>query len=171
MQEDEIINRVATSGLTTFDLEQLYQPGARVLIDIKDQLYEGLVLREKEFRAFIKAHDWSQYKNSFVAIHCSSDAIVPTWAFMLLAIALQPFAKKVVSGDLEDLEKVLYQESLEKVNWADFRDVRVVVKGCSKLPVPLSAYVEVIGRLYPVVTSIMFGEPCSTVPLFKKAKN
>lgn len=171
MQEDEIINRVATSGLVTFDLEQLYQPGNRVLFDIKDQLYEGLVLREKEFRAFLKEHDWSQYKDSLVAIHCSSDAIVPTWAFMLLAVALQPHARKVVYGNLDDLEKVLFKESLGKVNWDDFRNSKVVVKGCSKILVPLSAYVETIEHLHSVAASIMFGEPCSTVPLFKRAKN
>lgn len=170
MQEDAIINRVANSGLVTFDLEQLYQEGDRVTIDIKDQLYQELVLREKEFRTYIKTHDWTQYKNAFVSVTCSSDAIVPTWAFMLVTVALRPYAKKVVFGSIEELEKVLFKEALDTVNWNNFRDAKVVVKGCSKVQVPTSAYVEAINRLQPMASSIMFGEPCSTVPLFKRTK-
>lgn len=171
MQEETIVNRVASSSLATFDLEQLYVSGERAVIDIKDQLYEGLILREKEFRAYVKTEDWSKFRNALVAITCSADAIVPTWAFMLVAIALQPFAKKIVFGTPEDLETILYKEALDAVDWNQYRDAKVVVKGCSKVNVPVSAYVETVSRLQPIASSIMFGEPCSTVPLYKKPKN
>lgn len=167
--EKEIVNRVASSSIVTFDLEELYQPGDRVSLDIKDQLYEGLVLREKDFRAFIKQQDWTLFKDKFVSVQCSADAIVPTWAFMLVTIALQPYARRVVFGAEEDLEKILFLESLEKIEWVKFKDAKVVVKGCSKVNVPVSAYVEAVSRLRPLAKTIMFGEPCSTVPLFKKS--
>ena len=170
MEDREIINRVAGSGLKTFDLESLYQPGERVWLDIKDRLYEGLILREKEFRTWLREHSWAAYEGKFVAVSCSSDAIIPTWAFMLLGVALQPFAKKVVHGDLDVLERVLYREVLEQVDWEEFRDAKVVVKGCSKINVPVEAYVDTVCRLRPVAASIMFGEPCSTVPLFKRPR-
>ena len=170
MNEEQIINKVANSPLVTFDLEEFFEPGERILLDIKDQLYEGLVLREKPFREFIKNHDWSQYENKFVAIGCSTDAIVPTWAYMLLAIALNPFAKRMVFGSLVDLEVENYRSALSKIDWASFRDAKVVVKGCSKVNVPVAVYVDVADRLKPYAGSLMFGEPCSTVPLFKKPK-
>jgi Protein of unknown function (DUF2480) len=168
MEDKEIINRVSSSSLHTFDLEALYQPGERVWLDIKDQLFEGLILKEKDFRAYLKGHDWSVYQDKFVAIGCSADAIIPTWAFMLLALALQPFARKVIYGAPEDLERILYMELLDRVDWETFKDARVVVKGCSKVNVPVQIYVEAVNRLRPFAASIMFGEPCSTVPLFKK---
>jgi hypothetical protein len=167
MQENEIVNRVTNSALITFDLEEYYQPGDRVLIDIKDQLYQGLILKEKEFRAYIKTTDWSAYQNKFVAIHCSTDAIIPTWAFMLVAIALKPYAKAIEFGTLEQLEEKLYDEVLSKVNWEQYRNTKVVVKGCSKVNVPTSAYVKTVAQLQPLVSSLMFGEACSTVPLYK----
>jgi hypothetical protein len=170
-EQGQIINKVANSSLITFDLEVYYEPGERIQFDIKDQLYQGLVLREKDFRDFIKNHDWSFYQGKFVAITCSVDAIVPTWAYMLLTIALQPFARKVVFGSLEDLEIENYRNALSKINWASFKDAKVVVKGCSKVEVPVAIYVEVVNQLRPYVNSLMFGEPCSTVPLFKKAKS
>lgn len=170
MREETIINRVASSSLITFDLEQLYVPGNRHVVDIKDQLYEGLILKEKEFRSFVKTENWSKFKDSFVAITCTADAIVPTWAFMLLAIVLQPFAKKIVFGSADDLEKILYKEALDAVDWNKFRDAKVVVKGCSRINVPVSAYVETVSRLQPIASNVMFGEPCSTVPLYKKSK-
>lgn len=169
-EQQQIVNKVANSALITFNLEDYYEPGARVLIDIKDQLYQGLLLREKDFRDFIRTHDWSQYKNSFVAVTCSTDAIVPTWAYMLLSIALNPFAKKVIFGSLGDLEIELFRSALEKINWSEFKDAKVVIKGCSKVDVPVAIYLEATNQLKPHVSSLMFGEPCSTVPLFKKAK-
>lgn len=167
-EEKEIINRVSTSSLITFDLEEYYQPGERTLIDIKDQLYEGLILKEKDFREFIKQHDWSLYQNKFVAITCTADAIIPTWAFMLVAIALKPYAKVIEFGTLENLEEKLFQEALSTVNWSQFQNTKVVVKGCSKVNVPAAAYVYAVTKLQPIVASLMFGEACSTVPLYKK---
>jgi hypothetical protein len=169
--ENEIVNRVTNSGLITFDLEEYYQPGERVVIDIKDQLFQGIMLKEKDFRDFIKAHDWSIYRNKFVAITCSEDAIIPTWAYMLLTSVLQPFASKIVFGSLEDLENKIYQDVLASIDWSKFINAKVVIKGCSKIPVPISAYVEATQRLRPYAQSIMFGEACSTVPVFKKPKN
>lgn len=166
----EIINKVAQSGIVTIDLEELYPKGERVLIDIKEQLFQGLILREKDFREFIKNEDWSKYTNKYVAITCSTDAIVPTWAYMLLAIQLEPFAKKTVFGNLETLETVVFHELLKNLNVNDYTDARIVIKGCGKLPVPIAAYVEITRLLTPVAKSIMYGEPCSTVPLYKKAK-
>lgn len=168
--EDIIVNRVAKSGLLSLDLEDYYHAGERVVYDLKDNLFMGLILKEKDFREFIKAHDWSQYSDKNVAITCSEDAIVPTWAFMLLAIQLEPYAHMVVFGSLADLETKLYEEALSKINFQAYEGTRVVVKGCSKVSVPTSAYVEVTRRLRPYAQSIMFGEPCSTVPLYKKPK-
>lgn len=168
--ENEIVNRVAQSPLVTFDLEKLYVPGERVLIDIKNQLFQEMILKEKDFRDYIKATDWSVYKNKFVAITCSADAIVPTWAFMLLAIALQPHAVKIVFGNLDDLESQLFREQLDKIDFELYRDAKVVIKGCSKINVPVAVYVEATNLLRPLTSSIMFGEPCSTVPLYKKPR-
>jgi hypothetical protein len=133
-------------------------------------LFQGLVLREKEFRDFIKVHDWSQYRGKLVAVVCTADAIVPTWAFMLLAIVLQPFAQQVIFGSLDELERQLFFNALSLVDWKKFTDQKVVVKGCSKVNVPVAAYVEAVNRLRPFASSIMFGEACSTVPLYKQKK-
>ena len=167
---DGIVNRVASSALVTFDLEQYHQPGERVSLDISDQLFQGLIIREKDFREYVKTNDWRVYENKYVAVHCSADAIIPTWAYMLLAVALEPYAKRVVFGKLEDLERTLYAEVLAGVDWSEFKDAKVVVKGCSKVDVPLSAYVEATFRLRSVAASLMFGEPCSTVPVFKRTQ-
>jgi hypothetical protein len=164
----EITNKVAASGLITLDLEEFYPEGERVLVDIKEQLFQGLILREKEFRAFIQDTDWSIYRDKFVAITCSTDAIVPTWAYMLLTATLTPFAKKIVFGNLEQLEQSIFQETLAKLNLTPFKDARIVVKGCGKLPIPKGAFVELTSLLQPVAKSIMYGEPCSTVPLYKR---
>ena len=168
--EDQIINRVSASNLIMFDLEELYSPSERVLFDIKDLLFQGLILREKDFRDFIKGHDWSQFRGKHVAITCSADAIVPTWAFMLLATSLHPFAQHVVFGTLEDLEKSLFSEKLNLIDWKKFSNEKVVIKGCSKVQVPITAYVETVNCLRPFASSIMFGEACSTVPLYKQKK-
>ncbi len=165
--EDNIINKVAGSELISLNLEDYYLPGERVVFDIKDWLYEGLLLREKDFRASIKEQDWSQYKDKYVAITCSTDAIVPTWAYMLIALHLEPFSKKSVFGDLILLETVLFDAIINTINPLDFKDQRVVIKGCGDLPIPVSAYVEIARKLRPYVKSIMYGEPCSTVPLYK----
>jgi hypothetical protein len=168
--ENEIVNRVSTSPLVTIDLEEFYIPGERVLFDIKDQLFQGLILKEKSFREFVKSHQWSSYSGKLVAVTCSVEAIIPTWAYMLVSIALQPFAKKIVFGDLSELESRLFHEAIVNIDWEKYRDAKVVIKGCSKVEVPVSAYVEVTHLLRALASSIMYGEPCSTVPLFKKAK-
>jgi hypothetical protein len=166
----ELINKVAQSALVTLNLEELIHPGERVVYDIKDNLFMGLILKEKDFRAFLKENDWSVYTGKNVAIINSADAIVPTWAYMLLAIKLQPYAHRYILGDLEALEQALFQEAIAKINPEDYRDAKVVVKGCGQIPVPNFAYVEIMKVLLPVVSSVMYGEPCSTVPLYKKPK-
>lgn len=170
MTEELIINRVAKSGLVTLDLEDYYHKGERVLYDLKDNLYMGLILKEKDFRDFLKTHDWTQYTDKNVAITCTEDAIIPTWAYMLLTIHLQPYANTVVFGNLEALEDKLFYDALATINPTDYIGARVVIKGCSKFPVPTSAYVEITRLLQPHVQTLLFGEPCSTVPLYKKSK-
>ena len=166
----EIINRVANSKLVTFDLEDYYPKGNRILFDIKDWLLEGLVLREKTFREAAKTHDWSQYQDSYVALTCSTDAIIPGWAYMLLTTYLSPYTKKVVVGGLETLESILYTEVITDLDVSGYRDQPVIVKGCSKKPVPQNAYIQIIEKLQPVAKSIMYGEACSSVPLYKQPK-
>lgn len=164
----DIVNKVAQSGLVTIDLEDLYVPGERVLFDMKEWLYEELILKEKDFREKLKTHNWEAYKEKFVAVTCTVDAVVPTWAYMLVAIHLKPFAKKITFGTLDRLEDELFSEAISKLNIEDLTDQKIVIKGCSKIAVPVSAYVNLTARLRPVVKSIMYGEPCSTVPLFKR---
>ncbi len=164
---DEIINKVANSGLITIDLEELYPKGERVLFDIKPLLFHELILKEKDFREFIKQHDWTQYQDKLIAITCTADAIIPTWAYMLVSIALEPYANKIVFGDLETLEAIAFNEALLSIVYEDYKDKRVVIKGCSSLPVCTNAYVELVRGLKPFAKSIMYGEPCSTVPLYK----
>ncbi|CAN5809429.1 DUF2480 family protein [soil metagenome] len=166
----EIINKVAQSSLVTLNLETLIHPGERIVYDIAVNLFQGLILREKDFRAFIKENDWTVYAGKNVAITCSVDAIVPTWAYMLLATKLESYAHRYVFGNLEALEQVLFQEAIAKIDPEDYREAKVVVKGCGSIPVPTFAYVEIMHKLLPVVSSVMYGEPCSTVPLYKKPK-
>jgi len=168
--EKGIVNRVATSSLVSVDLEEFYTVGERVLFDMKECLFQGIILKEKDFRDFIKAHDWSRYRDKFVAITSSVDAIIPTWAYMLLSVSLQPFARKVFFGNLSELESHLFHDALSGFAWEQYRDAKVVIKGCSKVEVPASAYVEVTNYLRPLAASIMYGEACSTVPLFKRPK-
>ena len=167
---DLLINKVAQSGLITIDLEELYPKGERVIFDLKEVLFLGLILKEKDFREFLKNENWGNYKNKFVSIICSADAIVPTWAYMLLSLHLQPFANRIVFGNLEVLEIVLFNELLSQLPIETYKDARIVIKGCGKLPIPIAAYVELTQRLRPIAKSLMYGEPCSTVPLFKQAK-
>lgn len=132
---NEIVNRVAASAIKLFDLEEHYVSGERVLLDISDRLYQGLVLKEKDFREFIRTHDWSQYSGKFVALTCSSDAIIPTWAYMLLTSSLQPYARTIVFGGLHDLEEKIFFDVLSRIDWSQFKDAKVVIKGCSKIAV------------------------------------
>lgn len=168
--KDEIINKVANSELVVFDLEDYYQNGIRTQIDISQWLYEGFILKEKEFREALKNHDWSQYHDCYVAINCATDAIIPAWASILVTVYVAPFAKKVISGTFETIETALYQENLAKIDYSIYQDKPIILKGCSKKPVPQSAYVLAIQYLQPYAKSIMYGEACSAVPLFKKIK-
>ncbi len=168
--KNEIINKVAGSGLVTIDLETFYPEGERILFDIKPLLFQELILKEKDFREFIKNEDWSKYKNKFVGIVCSSEAIVPTWAYMLLSLHLEPFAKKIVFGNLEELEIILFEEAINKMDFSQYKEARIVIKGCSKKTVPVNAYIKLSNALRPIAKSIMYGEPCSTVPLYKAKK-
>lgn len=167
---EEIINRVANSKLKVIDLEDFYPSGRRVLFDIKDWLLEGLVLRENDFRAYVKEHDWSQYKDCYVALHCSTDAIIPDWAYMIISIELQEYSKLTVIGSLEHLESILYTSIISNLDLSVYQDLPVIIKGCSNKPVPVNALVLLSQKLKPIAKSIMFGEACSAVPLFKRKK-
>ena len=167
---DEIINRVANSKLVTIDLEDYYPKGERVLFDIKDWLWEGLVLREKDFREQDGAHNWQQYQNNYVALTCSTDAIIPAWAFMLLSTYLEPYATKIVIGDLDTLELSIYQDIISELDISEFKDQPIIIKGCSNKPIPDNAYIQLTTKLKPIAKSIMYGEACSSVPLYKRQK-
>jgi len=166
----EIINRVANSKLVTIDLEDFYPNGPRISFDISMWLMEGIVLREKDFRAEAGQHDWSQYKDAYVALHCSTDAIIPGWAYLLLTMHLAPFAKKVVVGNLETLENSIYTEILARLDVSSYEDKPVIIKGCTHKPIPESAYTLLAQKLFPVARSVMYGEACSSVPLYKRPK-
>jgi len=165
---DKIVNRVAKSPLKTIDLEEFYPQGIRISIDIKKWLFQELILKEVEFRAHLINHDWSQYKNNFVALTCSSDAIIPSWAFMLITTYLTPFTKKIIVGNLKDLETAIFHDIISEFPLDNFKNKPVIIKGCANKPIPETAYIQLIEKLQPVAKSIMFGEACSTVPLFKK---
>lgn len=164
----DIINRVAESKLMVLDLEDYYPTGKRVLLDIKDWLFEGFILKEKDFRSFVKHHDWEQYKDQYVALQCSTDAIVPGWAYMLVTTYLFPYAKKVIVGDLEQLEASIYQTIIENLDVSPYQDKPVIIKGCSNKPVPQNAYLLITAKIQEVAKSIMYGEACSSVPLYKR---
>ncbi len=165
---EELINKVAESGLVTLDLETYYPKGETMVFDLKDFLFMELILKEKDFREKLKSHDWEQYRDKFVAIVCSVDAIIPVWAYMLVAAQLQPVAREVVLGDENELHKKIFLDRIAAINADDYLDKRVVVKGCGELPIGEFAYLEITKKLRPVARSIMYGEPCSTVPVYKK---
>lgn len=165
---DVIVNKVAESSLITLNLEDYYPQQESAVFDIKDFLFMGLILKEKDFRAALLQVDWEQYRNKNVAITCTADAIIPVWAYMLVASYLQPVANEVVFGDAENMHKILFLKNLSRINADEYADKRVVVKGCGDLPITETAYVEITRILRPVAKSIMYGEPCSTVPIFKK---
>ncbi|MGM1428169.1 DUF2480 family protein [Sphingobacterium lactis] len=166
--QETIINKVAQSGLITIDLAD-HAPKAPIEIyDIKDNLFHGLILKEKDFREFIKNHGWTQYKDKHIGIICSTDAIVPTWAYMLLATKLENIALSIHFGDEEYVRKVLFDHALATFDYSQYVDQRIVIKGCGDIPVPESAFVTFTAQLSKVAKSIMYGEPCSTVPVFKR---
>ncbi|MXP06530.1 DUF2480 family protein [Apibacter sp. B3239] len=167
---DEIINKVEKSGLITLDLEDFYPKEPRMLFDLKDYLYEGLVLREKEFRENLSKLDWKMYENAYVAVTCTSDAIVPSWSYLLIANYLTGVAKLISFGTIEDLERDIFTEIIDKMDVDSYKDKKIIIKGCSRKPVPQNAYLQLIQKLKPIASSLMFGEACSTVPIFKKKK-
>ena len=165
--EMEIINRIKNSKLITIDLEDFYPIGERISFDIKDWLFQEEVLIEKDFRNHIKNHDWSLYKNAFVALHCSTDAIIPSWAYLLISVNLSPYTNRIVVGDFKTIETVLFNEIITNLDIEQYRNKHVLIKGCSDKPIPESAYVQLAERLVHVATSVMYGEACSNVPLYK----
>jgi hypothetical protein len=167
----ELINRVANSPIVMIDMEEFYPSGERVVFDLKSFLFHELILREKDFRQSLKDLDWSAYEGKWVAITCSADAIIPTWAFMLVCTYLEGTTKGYVIGSLENLEQYIVEQMLSSIDLNSFSEKPVVIKGCSKIAIPYFAYGRLISLIQPVAKSIMFGEPCSTVPLFKKRKS
>lgn len=165
---NEIVNRVAKSSLKTINLEDLYPLGKRISIDIKPWLFNGFILKEKEFRTLLKNHDWNQYKNTYIALNCSSEAIIPSWAYMLIATYLTSFAKKTVVGSMQELENAIFQDIISNFTIDDYKNKPVIIKGCANKPIPETAYIQLIEKLQPIAKSIMFGEACSSVPLYKK---
>ena len=167
---EEIINKVANSKLVTIDLEDYYPSGERVLFDIKQWLFQELILKEKDFREKINAYDWSTLQDAYVALTCSADAIIPSWAYILITTKAAPFAKKIVVGDLPTLETSIYQEIIQSFDLETVQNKPVIIKGCANKPIPATAYTQLVAKILPVANSIMYGEACSTVPLYKKGK-
>ncbi len=166
--EEVIINKVSASALITLDLEMFYPKEETVIFDLKDHLFMGLILKEKDYRDGLKAIDFAKYKNKNVCITCTADAVIPMWAYMLAATKLEPFATEVLFGDEQFMRNTLFLRNLSKINPEEYADKRVVIKGCGDKAIPETAYVEITRLLRPVVKSIMYGEPCSTVPIYKK---
>ncbi len=168
--DQPLVNRVAQSSLKTINLEDYFPIGDIESFDLKDYLYMELILKEKDFRSALADHDWNQYKGKNLAVHCSADAIIPIWAWMLVATKAEPICNQVFMGDVGTFIQHSYIDALAKLDLSLYTDQRVVIKGCSEKPVPPSAYLELTKRLLPYAKSIMFGEPCSTVPIYKKKK-
>ena len=164
---DAIINKVAASPLLSLDLEEYYPKESVVLFDLKPHLFMELILKEKEFRAALQQHDWNQYQDKIVAVTCTTDAIIPVWAYMLVASYLQPVAKEIHFGDEKSALQQQFVKNINGIDVTEFTDKRVVVKGCGDLPIGEFAYMKITKKLRPVAKSIMYGEPCSTVPIFK----
>lgn len=165
---EEIRNKVKESGLIQMDLADFKPNLERIEIDIADQLWQGMILKEKDFRAWIKEHDWSKYSQKAINVRCSADAIIPTWAYMLVASKLEQVKANFYIGSKEDLDKQLIKANIDRIDITEYQDARIIIKGCSDITCPEYAMSELLRRLQPVVKSIMYGEPCSTVPVFKR---
>ena len=165
---EPIVNKVSESGLISLDLETYYPRGETAIFDLKDYLFMGMILKEKEFREALKNIDWEKFRNKNVAVTCTADAIIPVWAYMLVASYLQPVAREIVMGDEQELHKTIFLKQLAQINLDEFANQRIVIKGCGETPIGEFAYMEITKLLQPVAKSIMYGEPCSTVPIFKK---
>ena len=165
---DEIVNKVAASQISSLDLEEYFPKESIVEFDLKPFLFMEMIVKEKDFRASLQSHDWSAYQDKLVAVFCSVDSVIPMWAYMLVASYLQPFAKDIVFGDVKTAQQQYFLQNIKKIDISEFADKRVVVKGCGDLPVGEFAYMEITKLLRPLAKSIMYGEPCSTVPIYKK---
>lgn len=170
MEEETLINRVANSGLMTIDLEQFFPTKQIFIFDIKDYLFHGLILKEKDFREALKQHDWQQYNGSILCVFCSTDAIIPVWAYMLISSSAGHYNTEIYVGNKEEYLKHYYNRYIATIDGGQYQDERVVIKGCSDKPVPPSAYADIQIKLQPYAQSVMYGEPCSTVPVFKRAR-
>lgn len=165
---DLLVNKVANSGLITLDLEQFLPKGEIRVFDLKDFLFMGLILKEKDYREALKQKSWDEYQDQYVALTCSTDAIIPVWAYMLAVTYLEPVAKDVFMGTAEEMHKHLLVKAIDNVNTDEYAEQRVVIKGCGETPIDNIAYAAITKVLRPVAKSIMYGEPCSTVPIYKK---
>lgn len=170
MSEQPLVNRVAASGLITVDLEDFFPEVEIAHFDIKNYLFKELLLKEKDFRAALKEQDWSQYQDKVLLVYCSTDAIVPMWAYMLVAAYAAPYCKDIFNGTEKEYFQNTYNQIIEELAIEQYQDQRVIIKGCSDRPVPASAYLKLTQRLQPIAKTIMFGEPCSTVPIYKKKR-
>ena len=169
IMSDEIVNKVAESGLVTIDLEKyLPQKGSIAVFDLKDFLFMGMIIKEKDFREALKQQDWEKYRSKNVAIVCTADAIIPVWAYMLVTTYLQPVANETIVGDEKEIYKTVFLKNISSIHESEFADKRIVLKGCGETPIDDFAYAEATRKLLPVAKSIMYGEPCSTVPVYKK---
>lgn len=169
--EETFVNKVAESGIITLNLEDYYPKEEVVVFDMKEHLFMGLILKEKDFREALKTLDIAQYENKIVALTCSADAVIPMWAYMLVASLLQPLAKEIIFGNEVLTKETILLQNINTINANAFADARIVIKGCGDLPIAEAAYIAITNKLRPVAKSIMYGEPCSTVPVYKKKLN
>lgn len=168
--EKTLINKVANSGLITINLENYYPDAPITLFDLKDYLFKELILKEKDYRAALKEHDWSQYQGHILCVYCSNDAIIPTWAYMLVSSYAEQYVSSIYQGDANDFLNFYYHDYIHKMDVSEYADERLIIKGCSNKPVPPGAYMALTQRLRPLAKSIMYGEPCSTVPIYKQPR-
>ncbi len=167
---DKIVNRITNSKLVTIDLEDFFPEEERILFDIKKWLFAEQILKEKDFRSFVQDYNWKEYQDKYVALTCSSDAIIPSWAYLLITVALSPYAKQIIIGNLKDLEAAIFQRIISDLPVKNYKDKPIIIKGCTNKIIPETAYSQLISKLLPYATSIMYGEACSSVPLYKKVK-
>ncbi len=170
MEENTLINRVDQSGILTIDLEQMYPTTPVASFDLKDHLFQGLILKEKDFREALKSHDWQKYAGSVLCVYCSTDAIIPVWAYMLVSSFAASVAHTVYNGTPAEWLRAYYHQAVQNMDATLYAGKRIVIKGCSHKEVPTSAYTDVTALLQPLAQSIMYGEPCSTVPIFKRPR-
>ncbi|MDI9356385.1 MAG: DUF2480 family protein [Chitinophagaceae bacterium] len=166
--QEKIINKIANSNLTTIPIEDFIEKGERIFFDVKDILYQGIIIREKDIRDFLKKHNWNRYQGTFVAVDCSVDAIIPPWVYMLIASEIESFAKVLVKGNLKDLEKKIYEKKLESIHWEEYKHKKILIKGCNTIYDADHAFFELTKKLKPFVHSIFYGEACSNVPIYKR---